>query len=74
MDWDTQATLHRRRPGQSEDRLTTSGPIGDLVRQVRSQPDMTKDQYFIMVGGMRYDRHDIEGLAREFDPVPPPDA
>jgi hypothetical protein len=71
MDLNTEATLHRRRPEQPEDRVITNGPIGDLVRQARSLPDMTKDQYFIMIGGMRYDRHEIEGLAREFDSLPP---
>lgn len=66
MDKDTQATLHRRMLGQ-DDRMTTGGAIGDLIRQFKSLPESKKDEYSIMVGGMEYGPHEIEGLARELD-------
>jgi hypothetical protein len=71
MDWNTEGTLHRRKPGEPEDRVTTMGRMEDLVRQYEALPEMVKDQYFIMDGGMRYDRHDIAGMARELSSQPP---
>jgi hypothetical protein len=47
--------------------MTTSGTIGDLIRQVNSLPESKKGEYSIMVGRMEYGPQEIEGLARELD-------
>lgn len=67
MNRDTQATLHRRQFGQ-DDRMTTGGAIGDLIRQFKSLPESKKGEYSIMVGAMVYSPQEIEGLARELIP------
>jgi hypothetical protein len=66
MDRDTQATLHHRKFGQT-DRVTTSGTIGDLVRQFKALPDSKKGEYTVMVGAMEYGPQEIEGMARAWD-------
>jgi hypothetical protein len=64
MDRDTQATLHRRKAG-NVDRVTTAGPLGDLVRQFKSLPESIKPEYSIMVDGIEYGPQEIKGLAAE---------
>lgn len=63
MDREAQATLHRRRFGQ-DDRMTTSGAVGDLVRQFKLLPESQKSEYSIMIGSMEYGPQEIEALAR----------
>jgi hypothetical protein len=66
MDRDTQATLHRRKFGE-DDRMTTSGTIGDLIRQFKLLPETKKSEYSLVVGAMEYGPQEIEGLARKLD-------
>jgi hypothetical protein len=64
MDRGTQATLHRRKFGH-DDRMTTSGTLGDLIQQYGALPNSKRSEYSIMVGAMEYGSQEIEGLARE---------
>ena len=62
MDKDAQATLHRSRLGRV-DKMIGSGRLEDMVRQFRAVA--LRQEYFIMVGEMKYGSHEIEDLAKK---------
>jgi len=67
MDRNTIVTFHRRRADQDEDRVTTQGPVCDIIRQFRNIRSTDRPQYSIMDGGMEYNYLEVESLARQLD-------
>jgi hypothetical protein len=65
MDYDVLASLHRKRPEAADDIMLASGTEREMLEQYALIPPSRRSQYSLMVGGMVYSSHEIDGLLRE---------
>jgi hypothetical protein len=59
---DKEFSLHRKQLGAEEDRLITSGPKSEMLRQFRNLPPAQRSQYSMMQGGMRWNHLEIDTI------------
>jgi len=57
-------SIHRKRPGQSEDRMIFSGSKEEMLRQFANLPESTRSQYFMMQGGMEWNHLEVDNMLR----------
>jgi hypothetical protein len=58
-------SIHRKRPGQSEDRMIVSGSKVEMLRQFANLPESTRSQYFMMQGGVEWNHLEVDNMLRD---------
>ena len=66
MQRQTEATLHRQRHIDSEDRMVDQGTAEEMIKRVMDQPRTMRWQYTIMQGDVVYRPDQIHASALEF--------
>jgi hypothetical protein len=66
MQRQTEATLHRQRHIDSENRMIDQGTAEEMIKRVMDQPRNMRSQYTIMHGEVVYQPDQIQSLAQEF--------
>jgi hypothetical protein len=65
MPSDQEYTLHRKKHGAESDRMIARGPRDEMLRQYLNTPSENRDQYFLMLCGMRFNHLEIDSLVRQ---------